>query len=512
MLRKFRDLSLVFKISFSILLVEAFVLSILGIYYVQRFRAEVDQRVRSQIKIPSTLMAQGALNYSTVQKKRLLSRLVGQDVQDAMLIRKDGKVFYASRSQVEGKPAESVLGKEWDKTIKKHSEKAQIKQSDSPHPQISILSALRVNNRFVGYLYLKVDNQQAVKEKSGIAWVFIMSSLLCILITSLTEVLLVHNQVIPRVRDTVDCLKQVEGGNLAARVSISPSQDELGQLQGSVNAMIEEIEVRTSEREQALRESEKARAELAALNKELKEARDSALEASQSKSAFLANMSHELRTPLNAIIGYSELIQEEAEDLEDFEFEDDLDKISTSAKNLLDLIDNILDLSKIEAGHFSLYPELLSLTELISEIEPVIRLLAKRNNNELNISISEHATSMRTDANKLRRLLLNLLGNAAKFTKNGTISLRVRKQAEETDSFEFEILDTGIGIKEETLETIFQPFQQADNSATRIYGGAGLGLSIVRHFCDLMGGNIEVQSELGTGSQFTILLPELEGA
>ncbi|NJO78038.1 MAG: response regulator [Cyanobacteria bacterium RM1_2_2] len=259
----------------------------------------------------------------------------------------------------------------------------------------------------------------------------------------------------------------------------------------------------------------------------LRKNKEAAEEANRAKSQFLANMSHELRTPLNAIIGYSEMLQEDAEDLGYEDFVPDLGKIRSAGKHLLALINDILDISKIEAGKMELYPETFDVSQLLFEVENTIRPLVEKNGNALKIQCAQHLGSINADLTKLRQALFNLLSNAAKFTEQGTITLTVETTSatigvctseQNLDSPEqpsesqpawiiFKVSDTGIGMTLEQMEKVFQAFTQADASTTRRYGGTGLGLAITRHFCQMMGGDITVSSEVGKGSTFTIHLP-----
>jgi len=242
--------------------------------------------------------------------------------------------------------------------------------------------------------------------------------------------------------------------------------------------------------------------------KEIHNARKTAEEANRAKSEFLANMSHELRTPMNAILGYSEMLIEEAEDLQQEGFIPDLKKINQAGSHLLALINDILDLSKIEAGRMDVFAEDIDIGILIDEVTATARPLMDKNNNRMDVVRDNYLGAAFQDLTKLRQSLYNLVSNAAKFTHEGTVTLNAaRTQKDGQDWLTFAVRDTGIGIPGDKLEAVFEEFTQADGSTTRDYGGTGLGLAISRRICKLLGGDITVQSEPGEGSTFTIEIP-----
>ncbi|MEO7797279.1 MAG: ATP-binding protein, partial [Opitutaceae bacterium] len=262
-----------------------------------------------------------------------------------------------------------------------------------------------------------------------------------------------------------------------------------------INAMLEESN-RTLERKVADRTVDLQKATMAAK------------EASQAKSSFLAKMSHELRTPMNAIIGYSEILVEDATDRRDEGAVADLRKILGAARHLLGLINDVLDLSKIEAGRMDLYLETFDVGKLVQEVVSTAQPLIDRNGNRVSVECPADFGQMHADATKLRQILLNLLSNASKFTDHGEINLLIsREQRAEGPSIVLRVRDSGIGMTPEQQGKLFQAFSQADHSTSAKYGGTGLGLAISRQFALLMGGDISVESVHGGGSTFTVRLP-----
>lgn len=239
-------------------------------------------------------------------------------------------------------------------------------------------------------------------------------------------------------------------------------------------------------------------------------AMDQLEKAGRHKSEFLANMSHELRTPLNAIIGYSEMLQEQAEEEDMSEFASDLQKIRASGNHLMELVNDVLDISKIEAGKMELYLETFSIPDVVQDVIAVIRPQVEKNGNVLDVSLEENVDYMHADMTKVRQTLFNLMSNASKFTERGNIFLKVAcEKRQRADWVSFTVTDTGIGISPEQIERIFEPFSQADASTTRTYGGTGLGLALCHSFCQMMGGFITVDSRVGKGSSFTFSFPKI---
>ncbi|RRR72559.1 MAG: response regulator [Candidatus Viridilinea halotolerans] len=304
--------------------------------------------------------------------------------------------------------------------------------------------------------------------------------------------------------------QRLAGGDLAVQVHAT-GQSEVARVGQAFNQMAQEVrtgrdllEQRVLERTQALANTTRA-AEEARINAE--EARAAAEEATKAKSIFLANMSHELRTPLNAIIGYAEMLEEEAEDLGYDDFAPDLHKIRTAGRQLLALINDVLDISKIEAGRMELHLDRFALSTMIHDVTSTIEPLVANNNNRFVVS-GDISGTLYNDLTRLRQSLLNLLSNAAKFTANGKITLEIENQnINGVEYLYLRVHDTGIGIAQEQLGQLFREFTQGDASTTRKYGGTGLGLALSRRFCQMMGGDITVSSRPDEGSTFTIVVP-----
>jgi signal transduction histidine kinase len=285
-------------------------------------------------------------------------------------------------------------------------------------------------------------------------------------------------------------------------------QDEVGDLIDGFNEMLEQIQNRDEVLRRHSHNLALRSAEVTAINAQLNLAIQKAEQASKTKSEFLAKMSHEFRTPLNAIIGYCELIKEETAGIEQLEFLPDLEKIHTSAKHLLALINDVLDISKIEAGKMELVVESFDIQIVLDEALTTVEELVKKNGNQLDLECTNVLGIMKSDQLKLKQVLINLVGNAGKFTKNGHIRLKVHRfENQGAPWIQFQVKDTGIGISPEDQKKLFQAFTQADDSTSRKFGGTGLGLVITQRFVQMMGGTITVESSAGKGSTFEFQLP-----
>ncbi|PYT29729.1 MAG: histidine kinase [Acidobacteria bacterium] len=297
----------------------------------------------------------------------------------------------------------------------------------------------------------------------------------------------------------------IGSGQFGARCIPMQNRDELGDVTRAFNDMSERLDTAHTQLMHANQELERR-------HEELRQARDAAEGANRAKSRFLAQMSHELRTPMNAIIGYSEMLSEEAGDVGQKGFIPDLQKINAAGRHLLGLINDILDLSKIEAGKMDLYLETFDVAALVEDVATTIQALVGKNSNTLEVHCAPDAGTMHADLTKVRQCLFNLLSNASKFTSQGTITLEAgRGKEDDRDCVIFRVSDTGIGMTQEQIERVFESFTQADAAITSKYGGTGLGLTITKRFCEMMGGSVTAESEAGQRTTFTIRLPDRIG-
>jgi len=379
---------------------------------------------------------------------------------------------------------------------------------------LQVFEQVTMNGERVGTLFLLSDMRQwntRAKRYTGIIIVVVLiCGSLALLLSSKLQKLI--SKPILHLEDTMRMVSSNKNYEIRATRFYG---DEIGRLIDGFNTMLSEIQLRDSALQRANNELQTSTHELEVeivhrkrTQEELLTAKQAAEQASRAKSAFLANMSHELRTPLNAIIGYSEMLEEEVQDLGKISNVRDLQKIQAAGKHLLALINDVLDLSKIEAGKMQLNIEAFGIADMIEEIVMTLKPAIAKNANEFQLRMPQNIGVMRADVTKVRQILLNLLSNACKFTDHGTILLDVNRVPNAgQDWIQFRVGDTGIGITAEQQENLFHEFTQADISIARKYGGTGLGLAISHRFVQLMKGRIMVESAPGQGSVFTVHLP-----
>lgn len=389
--------------------------------------------------------------------------------------------------------------------------------------QLHITRSVQVRGSQVGLLYLEIslaDLQRfSIKLMEVLVLATLCATLFAFMISSVTERWVSG----PIVELTHTALAIAQEGNATIRARRN-TEDEVGVLIDQFNAMLDrlherEAELRVSYDQLELKVQERTRslqdeiAERKMVELALSQAKTAAEEGSRAKSSFLATMSHELRTPLNAIIGYSEMLFEDAQEDAQEGMRSDLGKILSSARHLLAIISDVLDLSKIEAGQMELTLEESSVKALVNDVLPMAEVLVRTKRNTLRVIDKVGDCTVQVDSLRFRQSLLNLISNACKFTSDGVITITTSMGQDATGSYiAWSVADTGIGIPEEHLARLFKSFSQVDSSVTRRFGGSGLGLCISQELCKAMNGRIEVESTFGVGSTFTIYLPLLEQA
>ena len=481
----------------------ALVLSSLSflIYDLIAFRHLLIQDLMTQAEIIGYNSA-GAMAFKDVPAATAtLSALTAkEDIVTAVLYGRDAKVF-ASYSRI-------------NKEIPELPPHLQGKGYRAEGGYLQVFHEVTLNGERLGTLFLQSDMRQwslRAKRYAGILCIFVLiSGLLALFVSSKLQRLI--SRPILHLEDTMRMVSANKNYEVRA---VKVYGDEIGRLIDGFNTMLAEIQQRDTalrstndELKTRTRELEREILHRRQTQEELLKAKHTAEEASRAKSTFLANMSHELRTPLNAIIGYSEMLEEETQDSGKSDNVQDLRKIQTAGKHLLSLINDVLDLSKIEAGKMGLHLENFDVPPLIEEMVTTLQPAALKNANVIQVHVASKVTAMCADITKVRQILFNLLSNACKFTDHGIISVDVdQERLAGHDWIKFRVSDTGIGITAKQKENLFHEFAQADASIARKYGGTGLGLAITHRFVQLMKGRISVESEPGRGSIFTVHLP-----
>lgn len=495
-----RKLTLITMLTSSIALILSSVSFL--IYDLVSFRHLLSQDLITQAEIIGYNSA-GAMEFKDepAATATLSALTAKEDIVTAVLYKPDGKIFahyFRSNAPLPG-------------FLPSH---LQAKGYRFEGGYLEVFQEVTLNGEHVGTLFLQSDMRQwslRAKRYANILIIFVLvSGLFALFVSSKLQGLI--SKPILHLEDT---MRMVSSNKNYAVRAVKTYSDEIGRLIDGFNTMLSEIQQRdialqstNGELKTRTQELEQEVFQRKQTQEELLNAKHAAEEANRAKSTFLANMSHELRTPLNAIIGYSEMLEEETRDSGKIENVQDLKKIQGAGKHLLSLINDVLDLSKIEAGKMGLHLETFDVSQVIEEMVTTLQPAAAKNANSIHVHLAENVSVMKADITKVRQILFNLLSNACKFTDRGTISVDVdQMKVEGKEWIQFRVSDTGIGISAKQKENLFHEFAQADASIARKYGGTGLGLAITHRFVQLMNGQINVESEPGKGAIFTVQLP-----
>jgi signal transduction histidine kinase len=489
--------SLYFKIGSVIIIAELIVLALVGNLYIDRFSSQIDLRSQERASLPGTLVQKSLLRLISIRDSESMRRLLGADLINTILLDRRGEVAYSLLPLSGGKSLAEVseLNASWFNYDQPTDTIETIKDANGNYiVSVSpILSA--IDNSIEYYLYVKISTNAAEAEKQEVIVLVVAGSVATVVATSIVIFFSFYLLILERLSNTLKVVRQVENGNLSARVLNTGSKDEVGIVQNSINAMITQLEDLVGSLE----------AKVAKRTNELEHARAQAVEASNAKSVFLSNMSHELRTPLNMVIGYTSSMLNMPQMYLNIPlpeiYKPDIELIRSNGMYLLDLINDILDLSKIEAGQFEVQFEAFNLVMILNGVIATSVGLIKNKPIQITPDYETDLPHVWGDPMRIRQILLNLMTNAIKFTSTGSVVLSAKYV---DNHIQISVTDTGAGISPDVQKRIFDRFQQARKEDA--IQGTGLGLDISQHLAQLHHTEITIESAIGKGSTFNFIL------
>jgi signal transduction histidine kinase len=502
--------SLYFKISIFLIVIQIAIMSVMGVIYYRNFSDKVDANLRARLEIPARLLESSRGRMVVIQDRDAVQIQVGENVTDVLVVNKNGTVIFSLRSEFGGMKVNDIpdLNAGWFDFDNPQVRFQNVEQDG--HPYILNITPVRDTNtnEVTLFVYAKASTTQAIAEKNKIARLLVLSTVVTIFSTYIILFLMFYTQIFKRVSQVVGLLNRVAEGDLTARIADIRANDEISALQRQFNAM-------TERRSQAERTISELNTNLQVLNagleqrvidrtKELEIAKDEAERANQVKSQFLASMSHELRTPLNAIINLSQFVVNGVMGDVNKDQKESLSLVVSSGQHLLNLINDVLDISKIEAGALKLFVENdISLSDELKPVVATAKTLVKDKPVKIIDEIAPHLPLISGDKRRIIQIVLNLVSNACKFTPEGSVTIRAQAQPE---AILISVHDTGPGIAPEDQQTVFETFRQTE-TGLKSGAGTGLGLPISLRLAEAHGGKLWLESEPDKGSTFYVQLP-----
>ncbi len=502
--------SLYFKVSFFVIIVEIIVMAVTGYVYYDNFSHQVDASLRERIQIPAKLLESSRGRLVVVQDREAVKIQVGENVEDVLVVNPNDTVLFSLRPEYGGAKVADIaeLDPAWFDFDNPQSLFKEFTQDEEAFlVNVSPISSA-TSDEVTLFVYAKVSTDQALADKRAIAQLLVIGTGTTVVLTYLFLFLLFYAQIFKRVGQVVSMLNAVAGGDLQVRIDDIRGNDEITALQHQFNTMVESrrtTEQKISELNQNLQVlNNELEQRVIERTTELELAKEEAEQANRVKSQFLAAMSHELRTPLNAIINVSQFLLRGIMGDVNSEQKESLGLVVSSGKHLLDLINDVLDISKIESGALKLFIEddVNLKAELQSIMSTAETLLADKPVQLIN-EIDENLPLITGDRRRVTQIMLNLVSNACKFTEQGSITIQARQQ---NGHILMSVADTGPGIAPEDQETVFETFRQT-NEGLKAGTGTGLGLPISRRLAEAHGGKLWLESQSGHGATFFVKLP-----